>query len=369
MNILARITIICLCLFTLFIIPVSAVAQENQLSPPKEEVLETVVTSIREEKEVEINNSKQLYQKLELLITSINRKGERILVESGTIPVVNVQKYKVGDELIVTSSENFEGQEVFYISDYIRRTPLFWLFGIFIVLTVLIGKKRGIASLMGMGLSFFMIFSFVLPQILAGKDPVFITITASLFIIPITFYLSHGFNKKTTAAILGTIIALVITGILATIFVDVTRLTGFASEEAGFLQVAKPDLINIRGLLLAGIIIGVLGILDDITISQAAIIFQLKQASPKISFSDLFNRTMDIGRDHIASMVNTLILVYTGAALPLLLLFINTPHPFTEIMNYEIVSEEVVRTLVASIGLILAVPITTLITAFFARKD
>src|SRR3990167_9390460 len=221
-----------------------------------------------------------------------------------------------------------------------------------------------------MGLSFFVIFTFVLPQILSGKDPIFIAITASLFIIPISFYLSHGLNRKTTAAVIGTIIALVVTGILANVFVDAARLTGFASEEAAFLQQAKPDLINIRGLLLAGIIIGVLGILDDITVSQAAIVSQLKSTSTKIPFWELLNRSMDIGRDHIASMVNTLVLVYTGAAMPLLLLFSNNPQPFSELINYEIIAEEIVRTLVASIGLVLAVPITTLLAAFiFARKS
>src|SRR3990167_3548556 len=202
-----------------------------------------------------------------------------------------------------------------------------------------------------MGLSFFVIFTFVLPQILSGKDPIFIAITASLFIIPISFYLSHGLNRKTTAAVIGTIIALVVTGILANVFVDAARLTGFASEEAAFLQQAKPDLINIRGLLLAGIIIGVLGVLDDITVSQSAIVFQLKEANPRIRFDELYMRAMDVGQDHISSMVNTLILVYTGAALPLLLLFIDNPHPFSEVINYEIIADEVVRTLVGSIGL------------------
>lgn len=361
-------TSFCVLTILVIVVPRSVNAQAQQRQLPQEEVLETIVTDVQEEKEVEIGSSKQLYQKLEVFVTGEKRKGQKLIIESGTIPVANVQKYKIGDKLLVTAIDS-QGEEQLYISDYIRRTPLYWLFGLFVVLTVLIGRKRGIASLIGMGLSFWVIFQFVLPQILAGKDPVTIAIIGSIFIIPITFYLSHGLNKKTTSAILGTIITLIITGILANIFVDVSRLTGFASEEAGFLQAAKPDLINIKGLLLAGIIIGVLGILDDITISQSAIVYQLKKSSPTISFNNLFNQTMDVGRDHIASVVNTLILVYTGAAMPLLLLFINSPHPYTEIINYEIVAEEIVRTLVASIGLILAVPITTLITSLLAKND
>lgn len=343
-------------------------AQQLQSAPPKEEKLEAVITKIQTEKEIEQNGKKQLYQKLELIVTGRSRKGEKLIVENGNLPLVNVRKYEIGDRLIITAAQNFEKKEVFYITDYIRTTSLYWLFGIFIALTVVIGGKRGIASLLGMAFSFLIIFTFVLPQISLGKDPIFIAIIAAFFIIPSTFYLSHGFNRKTTSAVAGTIIALIITGFLANFFVDAARLTGFVSEEAGFVEAAKHGLVNIRGLLLAGIIIGVLGILDDITISQAAIVSQLKQVSPNLTIVDLYSKAMDVGRDHISSVVNTLILVYTGAAMPLLLLFIDNPMPFSEVINYEILAEEIVRTLVASIGLILAVPITTLLTVYFIGK-
>lgn len=358
--------IACAILLLGFTVRTPVLAQEVRDETP----LEGRVTRILEEKmiEIEFNNSRQRYQKLELEITSSRRRGERIVIESGTIPVANIPKYKTGDLLVITPTITGDGNEEYYISDYVRRTPLYILFAIFAGLTVLIGRKRGIASLVGMGISFVVIFSFVLPQILTGANPILTAVAASLLIIPVTFYLSHGFSRKTTAAVLGTIISLIITGILAQYFVGIANLTGFASEEASFLQTAKPGVINITGLLLAGIIIGVLGILDDITISQAAIVFQLKEASPKIPLYELFRRTMDIGRDHIASMVNTLILVYTGAALPLLLLFINTPRPFAEIINYEIIAEEIIRTLVASIGLILAVPSTTYISSLMANR-
>ncbi len=148
---------------------------------------------------------------------------------------------------------------------------------------------------------------------------------------------------------------------MASFFVDAAKLTGYASEEASFLQVSRQGSFNVRGLLLAGIIIGALGILDDITISQAAVVSSLKQASSKIKADELFAKAMDVGKDHISSMINTLILVYAGASLPLMLLFVDNPHPFSEIINYEIIADEVVRTLVGSIGLVLAVPITTLI--------
>ena len=343
-------------------------SQDSRTAQPKEERLEGVVTKIREEKQVETGGKKQFYQKLEILITSQNRKGKMMVVENGNIPQLNVIKYNTGDKLVITAAKNSENQESLYITDFVRTPALYWLFAIFVSLTIIIGGRRGAASLIGMGFTFVLIFTFVLPRISSGYDPILIVISAALLIIPVNFYLSHGFNSKTSCAVAGTIISLLITGLLANFFVDAVRLTGFASEEAAFLQSAKQGMVNIRGLLLAGIIIGVLGVLDDISITQASIVSQLKKASPKSGFVELYSKAMDVGKDHIASVVNTLILVYSGAALPLLLLFIDNPLPFGEVINYEIIAEEIVRTLVASIGLILAVPITTFLTAYFIKK-
>lgn len=346
-------------------------AQEADFEAFEEESLEAEVVKVLEEKEVEFEfgGETQLYQKLELLVTKGCLAGEKIIVESGNIPLANVRKYEEGDGLVVFYSRDFEGNDLFYIADYIRRGPLLALFLIFVVLVVAVARWRGATSLLGMGISFLVIFKFILPRILAGAEPVGVTVVGSVLMVPFTFFLSHGFNKKTVVAIGGTVVALVITGILAGFFVEATRLTGFASEEAGFLQVAKEGLVNIKGLLLAGIIIGVLGVLDDVTVSQSAIVFQLKKAKTKMGPGEVYKRAMEVGKDHIASMVNTLILVYTGAALPLLLLFIDNPQPFSEVINYEIVADEIVRTLVGSIGLIVAVPITTLIASWATRNE
>jgi uncharacterized membrane protein len=184
-------------------------------------------------------------------------------------------------------------------------------------------------------------------------------------IIPATFYPSHGFNRKTHIAVFSTLIALVATGFLAKFFINFAKLSGLSSEEAGFLQVLNPEVSSMQGLLLAGIIIGVLGVLDDVTVSQASIVGQLKSANPELNTRQLYVRAMKVGHDHISSMVNTLVLVYAGASLPLLLLFTDAAKPFIELVNYEIIADEVVRTLVGSIGLILAVPITTLLASWF----
>ncbi len=348
--------------------PINVFAQEG-IEPPKEETLEAKVINILEEKGVELEGKKQLYQRIELVVTKGVDEGENINVENGSLLSSEVKKFKVGDKVLVTKTQGADNQTFYFISDYIRRDGLLGLSLIFLGLIGLIGGKRGVLALVGMVISFLVIFYFVLPQILAGHNPALISIIASIFIIPVTFYLSHGLNKKTTAAILGTIVSLVVTVLLAKYFVELTRLSGFASEEAGYLQAFTQGTVNIRGLILAGIIVGVLGVLDDITVSQAAVVDQLKKTSQKLSSWELYSKAMDVGRDHIASSINTLVLVYAGVALPLLLIFLDNPHPFSEIINYEIIAEEIVRTLVASIGLILAVPITTLISSVYLSRE
>ncbi len=352
-----RIIFLIVLFFTFFIIPKNVLAQDK--SPANQETLEgTVVEVIREDIKI-VGNQQNLIQDLQILITKGSLKDQKIVVKAGSIPLAGQPKYKIGDQLLITKSFDFEGNQVFYISDFIRRKALLFVFIIFLILAIIIGKWRGVTSLIGLLISFIIIFKFILPQIYGGKDPVLIVIVASFIILPVNFFLSHGFNKKTSIALISTLIALIITGILAKFFVDFAHLTGYASEEVGFLQVTKGGIFNTKGLLLAGIIIGTLGILDDITVSQSAIVQQLKESNPKINKKELFTRSMNVGKDHIASMINTLILVYTGAALPLLLLFIDNPQPFGQIINYEIITEEIIRALIGSSGLILAVPITT----------
>ncbi|HUS59802.1 MAG TPA: YibE/F family protein [Nevskiaceae bacterium] len=342
-------------LFLFLLLPKSILAQE--------EILEGRVVNILKEDVVTQAGQQNLYQQLKVEITRGSLKDNKITVEVGDIPIVGQQKYKTGDQVLVSYSHDLEGNEIFFLTEFVRRQWLGWLFLIFVLLAILIGRWRGLSSLVSLGFSFLIIFKFILPQIYAGQDPVLTAVLGSLLIIPLTFYLSHGLNKKTTVAVLSTLIALVITGFLAKFFVQVARLTGYASEEAAFLQYARQGAVDIKGLLLAGIIIGTLGILDDITVAQAAIVQQLKQANKKMKPKELFSQAMRVGQDHIASMINTLILVYTGAALPLLLLFIDNPLPFSQVINYEIIAEEIIRTLVGSIGLITAVPITTFLAS------
>ncbi len=346
----------------------SQTQSQDKNSSSSEITYEAQIIKIDEEKPVVVMGNKQTYQKLELKITKGPEKDKIITVENGNLPLANVVKYKLHDRVSVSVEKDLSGNNIYNINDFIRTDSLLLLLIIFIVITIIIARFKGLTSILSMGITFGVIFKFILPQILNGQNPIIIAIIGSLIIIPVTFYLAHGFNKKTTIAILGTFIAMIITGVLASIFVELSRLTGLASEEAGFIAQVKQGSLNMKGLLLAGMMIGAVGVLDDITVAQAAIVEQLKAASEKLNLWDLYNRSMKIGQDHITSMVNTLVLVYAGASLPLLLIFVDNPHPFSEIINYEFIAEEVIRTMVGSIGLVLAVPVTTFLAALMFRQ-
>lgn len=293
--------------------------------------------------------------------------GEEVQVTVERLVEDNQFPYQVGDQVVVTREQTPNG-DLFYIADFVRTPALGLVFALFVVVVVAISGWHGVRSLVGLASSFVVIFWFILPYIERGINPVLVAIIGAGFIMLITFYLSHGFHRKTTLAVAGTFLALISTGLLSLLFIQIARLTGFATEEAVFLQVVKGSAFNAQGLMLAGIIIGTLGVLDDITLSQASVVQELVQANPKITPQKLFIQAMNVGKDHIASLVNTLVLVYTGSSLPLLLLFQDSRISTLSLLNYEIIAEEIVRTLVGSMGLVLAVPLTTFL-AVWSRKS
>ena len=254
-----------------------------------------------------------------------------------------------------------EGSE-YYFADFQRDTPLLALALLFAVSVVLLGRWRGLRALAALALSLTVLMLFVLPAILQGRSPVAVAIVGSAAIMIVALYMSHGTNVRTTTALLGTLVSLALTGVLALVFVGATELSGLASEEAVYLQVSA-DSINLQGLILAGIIIGSLGVLDDVTVTQASAVWELRKANPAWRFAELYRPALRIGRDHIASTVNTLVLAYAGASLPLLILFTQAQRPLVEVAAGEVVATEIVRTLVGSIGLVASVPITTALTA------
>ena len=222
--------------------------------------------------------------------------------------------------------------------------------------------------MLGLAASLLIIARFIVPGILSGHSPLLIAEVGAVSIMVTTLYLSHGVSWKTTAALGGTTVALALTALLAVLVITAARITGVASEDAATLQVLSSGHIEAGGLLLGGIIIGTLGVLDDVTVAQSAAVFELRAADPRFGPAELYRRAMNVGRDHIASTVNTLVLAYVGASLPLVMLLAIQGEPLAIQLNREFVAIEVVRTLVASIGLIAAVPVTTALAAFAASR-
>ena len=273
-------------------------------SADSEEYLKGTVVSVSED------NGQKIYT---IDISEGSLSGQTIEYSSDSMLSDKAVDYKAGEKVVVSYIQSDSGENVYQITDHWRIPSINILLLIFILLSVIVAGKKSLYSIFAMILSFVVIFSLILPGILKGTDPVLIAILGSLIIVPITFYLSHGFNRKTTVAIMGTLVALLITGLFSVLFVNWAHLYGYSSEEVLYLN--NTDL-NLKGILLAGIIIGALGVLDDITISQSAIVFEMKDISKNASPLDIFFRSMRIGKDHIASMINTLVLVCAGASLP-----------------------------------------------------
>jgi uncharacterized membrane protein len=276
--------------------------------------------------------------------------------------------FHAGQRVRLAMSEQ-PGQPHYYnFQDLERGRPLLILAALFVGAVIAFGRWQGIRSLVGLGLSFLVIISFVVPSILHGHSPVLVAVTGAMAIMLISLYLSHGMGPKTTAAVVGTALALGLTAALAIAFVAAASLTGLASEEAQNADFAVGGL-SLRGLLLAGIIIGGLGVLDDVTMSQASLVAELHQANPAAGFAALVGGALRVGRDHIAATVNTLFLAYAGAALPLLILFVTGQDSLGTVATTETVAVEVVRALCGSVGLIAAVPLTTVLTALVVTED
>lgn len=272
----------------------------------------------------------------------------------------------VGDEVIVGRAGEVPEQTApgvpappeYFLLDFDRRLPLLALAIAFSIVVIALSRLRGFAALAGLVVSLLVLVKFVLPAILDGSDPLLVALVGGATIMFLALYLAHGLNAATTTAVLGTLASLLLTGVLALFFVNVAIFTGAGSEEAAFLQIQQQQ-VNLQGLLLASIIIGTLGVLDDVTVTQASAVWELQRANPDYGMRNLYRAGLRIGRDHIASTVNTLVLAYAGASLPLLIIFSVSDRGLGQILNTETVAEEIVRTLVGSIGLVASVPITT----------
>ncbi len=302
-------------------------------------------------------------------IEVVTQTGEAIEID---VPV-NLEnesdntQLEVGNELVIVETI-FDGESRYDVQEPYRLDGILLLFFAFIALAAYITGRKGLYSILGLFLSLLIIIKGIIPYILNGGDPLFISILGSIAIASITFYLSHGFKKHTSLALLSTVITLIIAFILSLLATSGTTLFGTGTEEAIALNFGG-SAINLKGLLLGAIVIGTLGILDDVTITQMGTVQEIHKANKKLDAKELYKRGIKVGKDHIASIVNTLVLAYAGASFPVLILLASSNRPFWVSLNSEFLAEEVVRTLVGSMTLMIAIPIATYVGAHYYAKS
>lgn len=288
-------------------------------------------------------------------------------------------RLSVGDSIRVTP--NFEAfdqiiagdaldpsQAPYGFVDFRRGFPLYALALAFVMLTVILGRRVGAVSLIAVGIGLWLITAFVVPAILQGKEPLAVALVGTFAILFASTVLVYGFGVKSLATLVGTAVSLLAIGVLAVFFVGAAHITGTSGEEATLILSLGEGRLSLRGLVLAGMIIGALGVLNDVTVSQAATVLALRRANPVQDLAQLYRAAVDVGRDHLGATVNTLVFAYAGASLPLLLIFSSTGITFSDAVNRETVATEIVAALTGSIGLILAVPLTTFAAAVLAVR-
>lgn len=332
-----------------------------------------VVEVIDEQTVTREDGSQSIQQKLRLEGLEGEWQGKEILFDAiSELDVVSAQRYREGDRVMMVRTEVVGGEDRFYVTDFVRDRTIYWIVGLFALVIIALGKWKGVRALVSLGVSFVVIVWFILPQLLAGRSPLLIGILGTFFIVATLIYLTEGWRRQSHLAVITILLALIIVSILSTLFTAIAHLSGLASEEVLILTGLGMGAIDFTGLLLAGIIIGTLGAMDDVVISQIESVAQLKQANPQMRQSELFTRANRIGTTHMGAMINTLFLAYAGASLPLLLLFSVNREQFAtagDIVNNEMVATEIVRTVVGSIGIALAIPLATWLAVRYIRPE
>jgi uncharacterized membrane protein len=317
----------------------------------------------QEVKEVPNTNTEAVYQTLEAKVTEGVLAGKVFVVTEAGFNA------KLGDVFYLRYTKTFDGQEYVSLQEPYRIPALLWLVALFIVVVLLLGGKQGFLSLVALGVSFGAIFKVLFPELLSGQYVIVISVGIALLSLFVVMYLTHGFTRLTTSAFLGSTGAVLVTVFLAQYAVTLTALTGYADEESVFLNIATSGRLDFVALLIGGIIIGVIGVIDDVTVTQASVVNELRLANPSLSRIELYTKALKVGKDHIGAVVNTLILAYTGASLPLVLLLYTSTSPAVELINREAIATEIVRSVVGSLGLLVAMPLTTLIAVWLMYRN
>ena len=300
-------------------------------------------------------------------MTDGDANGQSITIPSPHGP--GAPHFQIGDEVVLSySGSQPQAAESYQIVDFQRGWSLIVLALLFAAAVLLLGRWQGLAALGALLLSFVVLVLFVMPSILAGESPLLVAVVGAGLIMFVVLYLTHGLSARTSTAVLGTLVSLALIGVLGALFSAAAALTGLDEDTVNLVTLLGTD-IDTRGLLLAGTLIGALGVLDDVTVTQTSAVWELRRANDKLTWRELFAAGSRIGRDHMSSVVNTLVMAYAGAALPLLLAISLAGRSMGEILTAQQIAQEIVRTLVGSIGLVAAIPVTTALAALVAVRQ
>ncbi len=346
-------------LFLFLALATPVFAQTGTLLQDKVTIVKAKVLDIisQEVKQVPGTDVSDNYQNLKVLVLEGDEKGNTITLNNDYLSLKKGETFYM---MITVRADN--GAKTYGVSEVYRLPAVIFFVVLFIVLVFLFGGIQGIRGLLSLCGSFLLILYVLLPGILHGYSPILMSIGVSALIIIVGSYITHGFNKTTTSAVIGMVVTVMFTGILAYIAVHWARLSGFSNEEAVYLNLDTRGSIDFVGLLLGGILIGLLGVLYDVAIGQAISVEELHHIAPHLPRSVIYKRAIRIGREHIGALVNTLAIAYVGVSLPLLLLYVHSSTgPISQTINREVFATEIIRTLIGSIGLVVAVPITTII--------
>lgn len=381
-NILLKITLIILLGFLVMLMLLSfARAEEEQFLNPEDDYQQDLdkssynfhrakVLEITEEEIVEDQFGSYINQEIKAELISGERKGEQIeLTNNSLLDSDQSRLIEEGDLLVLTSFKDSSGEEIFNVDDYDRVNGLVWAIALFLLAILYFGRKRGLGAILGLCFSFLVLIYYIVPNIIEGNSPIATTLIGSVIIASVSLFLAHGINRRSPIIWLSTILTLFISVLISSTFVEVTNLFGENTYGAIELQFGEHSQISLKGILLAGMIIGVLGVLTDVTSTQTALIWELKKANQKYGFKQLYEKSLNVGREHIASLVNTLILIYAGAFLSFFIIVMTTQNtPFWVIITSGPIAEEIIRAIVSSVALILAVPISSILAAYFIGK-
>ncbi|WP_406393641.1 YibE/F family protein [Streptomyces sp. NBC_00887] len=312
-----------------------------------------------------VNEQSGLCKKATVEVTTGKDKG-RTFVE--IIQPDATRQLRDGQGVVVAYAPDAPRDLQYSVTDVARTFPMALLAGIFALAVIVVGRLRGLMALIALAVSFAVLTLFILPAILQGSNPLVVAVIGASAIMLIALYMCHGLTARTSVAVIGTLVSLLLIGLLGSLFIGWASLSGNTDDNTGLIHGLFPN-IDMSGLLLAGVIIGSLGVLDDVTVTQTSAVWELHQADPTMGVRRLYRAGIRIGRDHIASVVNTLVLAYAGAALPLLLLFSIAQSSVGTVATSELVAMEIVRTLVGSIGLVASVPVTTVLAALVVSAD